>query len=100
MLKHPSMDFRVKAALTQLLLEKTLKIRFTADSVSKEEKEGAAKKDKGQKDEAEPEEDQRKSRAGRIINLMSSDLETIFSAWSTSPCSNWGEAIADIFLQR
>ena len=91
------MDFRVKAALTQLLLEKTLKIRFTADSVSKEEKQGAAKKDNGKK-KAEPEEDNRKSRAGRIINLMSSDLETIFSAWSTCPPSNLREAGADIFL--
>ena len=91
------MDFRVKAALTQSLLEKTLKIRFTADSVRKEEKEGAAKKDEGQKEEAGPEEDQKKSRAGRIINLMSSDLDTIFSAWSTSPCSDSGEAVADVF---
>jgi len=91
--------FRVKAALTQSLLEKTLKIRFTADSVTKEEKQGAAKKDKGKKDEAAPEEDHMKSRVGRIINLMSSDLETISSTWFTSLSSLPGEAVADIFLQ-
>jgi len=100
LLKSPSVEFRVRAGLIQSLLKKTLKIRFPADSVSKEEKEGAAKKDKGQKDEAEPEEDQRKSRAGRIINLMSSDLDTIFTAWSTSPWPNSGEAVANVFCSN
>ncbi|KAG0635925.1 hypothetical protein HOY80DRAFT_892204 [Tuber brumale] len=87
---------RVKAALTQSLLEKTLKIRFTADSVSKQEKQGATKKDRGKKGEAETEEDHKKSRVGRINNLMSSDLAELSSARSVSPCPNSGEAIADI----
>ncbi|RPA89809.1 hypothetical protein L873DRAFT_1831877 [Choiromyces venosus 120613-1] len=71
---------RVKAALTQSLLEKTLKIRFTADSVSKEETQGAPKKVKGKKDKDEPEEDHKKSKVGRINNLMSSDLAQLSSA--------------------
>ncbi|PWW78291.1 P-loop containing nucleoside triphosphate hydrolase protein [Tuber magnatum] len=84
---------RVKAALTQSLLEKTLKIRFTADSVSKEEKQGTAEIDKGKKDKAKPEEDHQKSRVGRINNLMSSDLSQLSSARSVIACSNLGEAI-------
>ena len=92
------MGVRVKAALTQSLLDKTLKIRFTADSVSKEEKRGVAKKDKGKKDKAESEEDPKESRVGRINNLMSSDLAQLSSAGSVSACSDLEEAIANIFL--
>lgn len=98
MLKTPSVGVRVKAALTQSLLDKTLKIRFTADSVSKEEKRGVAKKGKGKEDEAESEEDHKKSRVGRINNLLSSDLAQLSSARSVSACSDLKEVIADIFL--
>jgi len=96
-LKNPSVGVRVKAALTQSLLDKTLKIRFTADSVSKEEKRGVTKKGKGKKDKDESEEDHEKSRVGRINNLMSSDLAQLSSARSVSACSDLEEVIADIF---
>lgn len=61
---------RVKAALTQSLLEKTLKIRFVSDSATKEGKENGMKKDGG------PE----KSKVGMINNLMSTDLDQLAEA--------------------
>ena len=66
----------MKAALTQSLLEKTLKIRFVSDSAKKEGKGDALKKDEANKKAEAPE----KSKVGMINNLMSTDLDQLSQA--------------------
>lgn len=68
---------RVKAAFTQSLLEKTLKIRFTQDSIKdeKDPKDPKTTSVKGDK-KAPPSQ----SKVGMINNLMSTDLDTLTNA--------------------
>ncbi|RPB16599.1 hypothetical protein P167DRAFT_500063 [Morchella conica CCBAS932] len=65
---------RVKAAFTQSLLEKTLKIRFTQDS-GKDEKDP-----KDPKAAAVKKTPPNQSKVGMINNLMSTDLDTLTNA--------------------
>lgn len=67
---------RVKAALTQSLLLKTMKIRFTSAASNKKEDAstvGDGSKESTKKDFTSPEH----SKVGMINNLMSTDLEQI-----------------------
>ena len=74
---------RVKAALTQSLLIKTLKIRFTA--ATKKKKSGdATTTDTSAAGDVKPEgkldADEGLSKVGKINNLMSTDLEQLTDA--------------------
>lgn len=68
---------RVKAAFTQSLLEKTLKIRFTQDS-GKDEKDPKDPKAAAVKGDKKMPPNQ--SKVGMINNLMSTDLDTLTNA--------------------
>jgi len=70
---------RVKAAYTQSLLKKTLRIRFNTDSKKDNEKDKEPEPKKGAKPEKKKAEIQQ-SKVGMIYNLMSSDLEALVNA--------------------
>lgn len=71
---------RVKAALTQSLLLKTMKIRFTSAAPSKKEDASTAVGDESKESTKKSHTPPEHSKVGMINNLMSTDLEQLTEA--------------------
>src|SRR5947207_14518273 len=71
---------RVKAAFTQSLLLKTLRIRFNAEMTKADDVTSKDAKDGKVKGKPKAEEKYGQSKVGKINNLFSSDLETLVNA--------------------